>query len=939
MLTHFNQQSSSPQAMTLEPGQSVSHPDLANWNNTAADYPQICVHQQFEAQAAATPNAIAVEFLDRQLTYQTLNQQANQLAHYLRRLGVGPETLVALCLERSEWVPIAMLGILKAGGAYIPLDPSYPPDRLALMLEDSQTAFVVTQQALAQKLASIPAAEMGATAPTRQTIELDRQWLEISQDSVQNPDCQTTPASLMYVIYTSGSTGKPKGVMIAHRGFVNLLAAVGKTLALTAQDRFLSTTSISFDIVGLELYLPWVIGARTVIASRDAALDGQQLGQLMIRSGVTVMQATPASWRLLLESGWQGGPQLKVLCGGEAMAYDLVQPLLDRCSQLWNLYGPTETTVWSTAYRVLTAGAPSVPVGRPLANTQLYVLDQQQQPVPIGAVGELYIGGDGVARGYLNRAELTGQRFLPNPWMPNGRLYRTGDLARYQPDGNLEFLGRIDHQVKIRGFRIELGEIEAILAQHPHVGAAVVIAREDRPGDQRLVAYVLPQGELQLAELRQFVASQLPAYMVPNAILPLDQFPLTPNGKVDRAALPAPTAVSAAPVAETVDGRSWADVSAHFPTVAAQDNLESQLVKLWESVLGVAPIGITDNFFELGGHSLLVARLLAATKALCHRDLTPTHLYQAPTIQAFAQLLRGRDGAPETAVAPAIMGGIAVTEVSSAVVIQPGNPQLYAPLFCIHVLGKGLSFFRPLSCHLNPEQPVYGLSTHMAGASALSVEAIAADYIQALQQIQPQGPYYLTGVSFGGDVAYEMARQLQQAGHTIALLALLDTYGPNLNPALLQGERLMHHLKALRHDGKSYLIDKIRDRMADRQRTLMALSSRFLKKIGYRPAYELQFVEILEQNIQASKAYVPQPYAGRVTLFRATEKIFYPQPYLESELGWLALATGGVERHDVPGDHMTMLQEPQVQVLAARFQECLAQAHALHSSYNLCKYY
>ena len=457
---------------------------LVDWNNTGADFPQdTCLHQLFEAQVEKTPEAIAVVFEEQQLTYRELNRRANQLAHHLRELGVGPDVLVGICVERSLEMVVGLLGVLKAGGAYVPLDPGYPTERLAFMIEDSRAPVLLTQQRLVEVLP-----KHGA-----RVICLDADWEAIAQDSRDNPLSQVKSHNLAYVIYTSGSTGKPKGVQILHHAVVNFLCSMREQPGLTRDDVLLSVTTLSFDIAALEIFLPISVGARVILVSRETAADGTQLLARLSDCRATVMQATPATWRLLLEAGWQGEKRLKIFCGGEALPRELARQLLQRCSSLWNMYGPTETTIWSAIYQVPSGESP-VPIGRPIANTRFYILDSHLQPVPIGVPGELHIGGAGLARGYLNRPELSAEKFIPDPFTDGmqARLYKTGDLVRYLPDGHVEFLGRNDHQLKIRGFRIELGEIEAVLGQHPAVKGSVVIAREDTAGEKYLVAYVIP---------------------------------------------------------------------------------------------------------------------------------------------------------------------------------------------------------------------------------------------------------------------------------------------------------------------------------------------------------------------------------------------------------------------------------------------------------------
>jgi amino acid adenylation domain-containing protein len=591
------------------------HQLLVEWNDTQAESShQKCIHQLFEEQVERTPDAVAVVFEDEQLTYQELNQRANQIAHYLRKLGVEPEVLVGICIDRSPLMLVGLLGILKAGGAYVPLDPAYPKERLAFMVSDSQMPLVLIQQSLLEILPEHQA----------QAICLDTDWSIISQQSQQNPDSRVTSSQLAYVIYTSGSTGKPKGVQILHGGVVNFLSSMQRQLGVTQSDILVAVTSISFDIAGLELYLPLMTGARLVLVSRAVATDGMQLSQLLDSAGATLMQATPATWQMLLAAGWQGSTRLKILCGGEALSCELAFQLLEKGAALWNLYGPTETTIWSTAYRVEVTelSTSTIPIGRPIANTQIYLLNSQGQPVPIGIPGELHIGGAGLARGYLNRPNLTTEKFISHP--VGERLYKTGDLARYRADGTIEYIGRLDHQVKLRGFRIELGEIEAMLSQHPQVRETVVIVTEDEPGNKRLVAYIV--GETSSADitdkLRSFLEEKLPNYMVPSVFVMLEALPLTPNGKIDRRTLPAPD-------------RTKLEREDTF--VSPMTKAEKILAEIWTRVLGVENIGIHDNFFELGGDSLISIQIIYQANQ-AGLQLTPKQLFDNQTIAKLAAL-------------------------------------------------------------------------------------------------------------------------------------------------------------------------------------------------------------------------------------------------------------------------------------------------------------
>jgi len=559
-------------------------------------------------QVARTPDAVAVVFEKEQLTYRQLDDRANQIAQHIQALDIGPGQLVGIYVERSVEMVVGLLGILKAGAAYLPLDPLYPQDRIAFMLEDAMVPLLVTQQRLLETL----------PPHTTPVLCLDALPADVNPRSkIENPNS----SDLAYVIYTSGSTGKPKGVQISHCAVVNFLRSMREQPGLNDDDVLVAVTTLSFDIAGLELYLPLTVGARVVLASRDVAADGSRLAALLASSGATVMQATPITWRLLFEAGWQGGPQLRVFCGGEAFPRDLATRLLATGAEVWNLYGPTETTIWSTVYRV-EPGEGAIPIGWPIANTQVYICDEKMQPVPAGEPGELLIGGLGVARGYLNRPELTAEKFIENPRQPGDRLYRTGDLARIRPDGLIECLGRIDHQVKIRGFRIELGEIETVLVQHPLVKEAVVIAREDIPGDKRLVAYLATAApaDIDQDQLRVLLRAQLPEYMVPAAFCTLAQLPRTPNGKIDRKALPAPVVEAAR-------------------SLPAGTPLEEAIAGIWREVLGVGAVGLNSNFFDLGGHSLLMGRVHAKLKDFLKRAVSIVELYQHPTISKLAAFL------------------------------------------------------------------------------------------------------------------------------------------------------------------------------------------------------------------------------------------------------------------------------------------------------------
>ena len=583
----------------------------------------------FEQQAVQSPDAVAVEFEETSLTYKELDEYANRFGQYLQTMGVGPEVLVGVQMERSAGMLVTLLGVLKAGGAYIPMDPAYPTSRLLYMIEDAELKLLLTEEAL---LASI---DEELLPEELEVVCLDTEWNKISRRSKKKPDANTSAENLAYVIYTSGSTGKPKGVEISHGALVNFLCAMQEEPGFSDTDTLLSVTTLSFDIAGLELFLPIISGGKVVVVSRDTSVDGIKLAEALESTDATVMQATPATWRMLLEAGWRGKSNLTVLCGGEAMPPTLVRDLDGKCAALWNMYGPTETTIWSSVHE-LAHDAALISIGSPIANTQFYILDDQLQPVPDGAIGQLYIGGDGLARGYLKRPELTAERFIPNPYgKPDARIYNTGDLARMLPNGTFECLGRNDSQVKVRGYRIELGEIEAALVKHEAITEAAVIARRDEFEETNLVGYYVPAktGDLSVSDLKAFLRESLPEYMVPAFFVEMDALPRTPNRKVDRNALPDP------------EGQR---PSLEDSYVAPRTPTEQTIADVWAEVLQLEQVGIQDNFFDLGGHSLQATRVIARLREPLQYDVPLRLFFENPTIAELALAITELQASQET---------------------------------------------------------------------------------------------------------------------------------------------------------------------------------------------------------------------------------------------------------------------------------------------------
>ena len=812
---------------------------LVQWNDTVRSYPSDqTVHALIEAQVERTPEAGAVVFAGKSATYRELNERANQLARHLRTLGVGPDVVVGLSVERSLEMVIALLAILKAGGAYIPLDPSFPQERLAFMVEDAALTVLVTERRVAERIGQHSA----------QVVWLDEfAW----QPEPENPPHLGTPASRAYVIYTSGSTGKSKGVEISHQALVNCLCHFQQSLDLRPDDAWLAVTTLSFDIAGLEIWLPLLAGARVIIATRETAMDGRLLSQAVIDHGATVLQATPATWQGLLYSGWQGHPKLQILCGGEAMPQELAERLAVLGSRAWNVYGPTETTIWSTSTQLV----PNRPVniGSPLANTQIYVLDTHLQPVPVGVPGELCIGGDGVALGYRNRPELTAERFVPDPYgtKPGARIYKTGDQAKWLADGRVDFLGRSDFQVKIRGFRIELGEIETALRARPEVREAVVVVQESVSGDKRLVACLIAQADKKpdAATLRERLAARLPEYMLPNAFVWLDQLPRTPNGKVDRKAL------------EMLDG---AEASPRTDCVPARNALEAQLVEIWMKVLNRFPIGIYDDFFDIGGHSLLAARVISLIETRMGERLSFGEFFDHPTIARHALRL-AQAKAPEAPARP-----------PAYTAIHPSGQK--TPVFFFHgdVLGGGM-FCKVLAEAIGADRPFYILHPHGLQGDEIpqTVEAMVAERLRWIRQLQPQGPYILGGYCNGGLTAYETARVLRDAGEEVNAVLMLHPNGSNIRFRLLR--RWCAVQGALRGQ----------DEMAQR--------SKFLQM---RDAY-CDHEAMGRHYLMAGKAWIQQPPREQAArLWRKTRRIMrHLVPKTPAELATKLPATAPRQRH------------------------------------------
>ena len=846
--------------------------------------PRELVHRLFEAQVQRTPDAPAVIDAQGTLSYKQLDQLANGLARQLREAGAGPGERVAVFLDRSRRVVTALIATLKTGAAYVPLDPRYPADRVAYLVEDCAPKVVITSE------------------PLRGLLAVPAQVQVVNVQQVAPEDAPPTPApatdSPAYLIYTSGSTGRPKGVEVPHFAVANFLRSMAREPGLTAKDRVLSVTSISFDIAALEIFLPLCNGASVQVAPGTVTSDGFRLAQLIDSSGATVLQATPSTYRLLLEAGWEGRKDLRIFVGGEALPRELADKLLDRGSELWNLYGPTETTIWSSVQRV-TPGPGAVPIGHPIDHTALYILDANGEPVPRGVAGELYIGGAGVATGYFRRPELTAERFLADPFAPGGRMYRTGDAARLRKGGEVDYLGRLDQQVKIRGHRIEPGEIEQVLRENAAVRDASVIAREDRPGAIRLVAYYLLNSPVPQADLRELCRRRLPEHMVPSAFVELQAFPLTPNGKLDRKALPKPP-----------DDGDEAAVTAE--RIAPRDQLEEQLAAIWQDVLGRGAPGVRDSFFRNGGDSLLAVRLFARIQQRLGVELPLALLAEEPTIEHLAASIR------ET---PSESKKLPTYRYLVPLQTRGSRPKL----FCVHGAGGNVLNLPEVARALGPEQPFYGLQASGVDGKTDAqpdIEAMAAAYLAEVRAVQPHGPYFLAGYCGGGIVAYEMARQARAAGETVASLILIDLRSPG---STVPRSRLSEWWRKLAKENVGAIWRRAEAKVArDWHDVRGGLLVRLYRYFGKQLPFELRDRWLTDTFLRKAAAYRVEPYPGKLVVFRAHEDKSNPA----ADLGWGRFALGGVAAYEVPGDHHTLTHDPNVQVLAAQLAACLRAADA-----------
>ena len=893
---------------------------VETWNDTTAEFPDhLCIPEIVEQEAEQRPDAIAIESGENNITYAQLNQRANRIATRLRELGVGNESFVGVMLERSSDLVIALLATLKAGAVYVPINLSDPPKRRRFVVEDAGIKTLLTTRTIAEALA-------------------DKELTIVCVDADDLPDASESSIhidgdNLAYLMYTSGSTGTPKGVGITHR---NVAALVKNTnyARFNSEETFLQLAPCSFDASTFEIWACLLNGGRLVVFPAGTP-SLSELGEFIARTQVTTLFLTTGLFHQFVDTNVRSiGAVKQLLTGGDVLSPIHLNKAVEQIEdcQFVNCYGPTEATVMACAYQVgPNRPATSVPIGTPIANSRVYIVNSLQ-PAGVGERGELFIGGAGLGRGYHNRPDLTAERFIPDPYgpQPGARLYRTGDAARYLNTGLIQFLGRVDDQLKISGFRIEPGEIETALCSHPEVTSALVLAREDTPGDKRLVAYVVAGGQSQPTQddLRNFLRERVPEYMIPSAVMMLDALPLTAHGKVDQNALPVPQFVSRS-------GREY---------VAPKNGLQQQLVDIWEELFKLHPIGITDDFFELGGHSLMMIMLVARIEERLGKRVAMAVLFNEPTIEHLSELIgHGKETLFQSLLVP----------------MQPDgtSPAFFSP----HASGGNLWCYKDLAQHIGSEQPFYGVQPHTPETGLVvhtEIEAMAAEYVQAMRSVQPAGPYFLGGWSMGGVIAFEMARQLQELGETIGMLALIDAYAPT-------GEQSDHNWAMLL---SAFALDL--GISAKNLRPFLEKISSFPPMVQLRKVWaeakaeklipsDMTLVEfrkifdIFKINANTMESYRPREYQGKITLitseqdialdliiFRDTPSDNGEKPLLEEGApdegrsltardplkGWGQFATGGIDLHVVPGDHFSMLREPHVSVLAEQLRISIQQA-------------
>ncbi|UFH45637.1 amino acid adenylation domain-containing protein [Flavobacterium galactosidilyticum] len=855
-------------------------------NETTTSYPHIPLHDLFAQQAKKSPKNIALEFLGNTISYEKLNIQTNQMAHYLKDLGFGRGNIIAVSMPRSPELVISLLAIMQCGSAYLPLDPEYPISRLQFMLEDSDAKFLLTTKDLSASLPKLA-----------NTILIEDTIASLKKYPVTKLETQVNHEEVVYLLYTSGSTGNPKGVPITHKNLVNFLCSMALEPGINENDRLLSITTISFDIAALELYLPLIKGATLILADHETARDGRLLLELIKNEKINFLQATPTTWSMLLDSGWSKSLPIKALCGGEAMTADLAKELIFKCDTVWNVYGPTETTIWSSLKQVKADDA-LISIGKPIANTQFYIINDQGQLVAPGNIGEIAIGGDGVASGYWKSAELTNEKFIRTSLYTtnNNILYRTGDLGKLLPTNEIECLGRIDQQVKIRGQRIEPGEVEEALLLIDGIKFVVVLANENF-----LIAHIVPNGSIETAEnqissWRDTLNSQLPPHLVPQDFNIIEKMPTTPNGKIDRKAL------------------SQYKINKKGNYTYPKTETQKLVAEIWKKCLNIEKVDIYSNFFEIGGHSIVAVKVMNEIEKETGKRLPLSSLFQSSTIEKLAQLLEDKT---------TIIGW------DSLVPIKPNGTK--TPLYMVHGAGLNVLTFNALAKNLDEDQPVFGLQAK--GLNGIdepfgTIEEIASYYIDCIMKVNSHGPYALAGYSFGGVIAYEMAHQFKMRGKKVTMIGLLDT-DVNTHSCYANPTRKMIEKITSKFKNDVWVLSKMltdRNQAKERINTQVKKIKNFLlelkhgKEKQYQVNHQNQY-KLDKMNIIAGNKYLLIPRKCTLDLFRAENKNYYRQDRIT--LGWGKIGLNGVHVHDIPGNHFELFSPPNDKILARILQDIL----------------
>lgn len=865
---------------------------VLKWNDTwTATDGLIPFHKIFEQNAKNNPDAIAIETSNGKLSFGELNKLANRCANALLEKGVRRGDLVGISLTRNANLIASILGVLKTGAGYVPLDPGFPQDRLDYMIGSSTPKTLITEESLVTRFTH--EGEKILFSQIANEARFDREIPEVINEL----------SDTIYVIYTSGSTGNPKGVQLTHGSVTNFLFSMKEKIAFTGNDKILAVTTLSFDIAVLELFLPLISGGMIYLATSSEAMDGTSLKNILENKDITVMQATPSTWRLLLASGWQGSQKIKILCGGEAFPIDLAKTLIPICQEVWNMYGPTETTVWS-ACKKLSLNDEFITVGRPIANTSLYILDDNRFMKPLGATGELFIGGYGLARGYFGREDLTNERFMADPFIPGEKMYATGDLARFTYDGEVECLGRNDGQVKVRGYRIELGEIEAELQRVPRVGVAAVITSEYRPGDVRIFAYYSTVNNTPIDErvLRETLAKKLPVYMIPSHFTHMFEIPKTLNGKIDKKSLPK---VQLQNIVQDEELTSRPIATANSKSI---DTIEETMRSMWIEVLGLSELKSTDNFFNIGGNSLLAVQLFSKIATVFKINLPLATLIQAEDFSSFVKNL-------EAKITPAAANTFFNDNKSLQGDSLSVVPQIFKsmvaikstgaknPFFCFHGVGGNILNYVTLVPATKNERPLLALqSLGMDGVTPplRSIEEMAKSYIREIKLVQPEGPYLLAGGSMGGMIAFEAAIQLSKAGEKIDKLIMLDTFGPNLDLKSYSAQR-GRSLFAKTKNAIKYRIKKWTN----------MFQARIYRELGLPVPLPILLKEIERKNYQAIWNYYPTGrFTGDLHLIRS--KLEPTGWYSDPVMGWKGIINGEIKTYEINGTHENFIESPEL---------------------------